>query len=60
MIIGHGKVKAGKFEVTDTENKTNEYKAENIIIATGARSRELPNLKQNGTNVIGYREAMTF
>ena len=61
VIIGHGKVKAGKIvEVTDSENKTNEYKAENIIIATGARSRELPNLKQNGTNVIGYREAMTL
>ena len=61
VIIGHGKVKADKIvEVTDSENKTNEYKANNIIIATGARSRELPNLKQNGTNVIGYREAMTL
>ena len=37
-----------------------EYTAEHIILATGARSRELPNLKQDGKKVIGYREAMTL
>jgi len=31
-----------------------------IIIATGARSRELPNLPQDGKKVIGYREALTL
>ena len=36
------------------------YSANHIIIATGARSRELPNLKQDGKKVIGYREAMTL
>jgi len=53
-----------------TQNKTvkvigdnkeeHNYSAQHIIIATGARSRELPNLKQNGKNIIGYREAMNL
>jgi dihydrolipoamide dehydrogenase len=34
--------------------------AKHIILATGARSRELPNVKQDGKNIIGYREAMTL
>jgi len=42
----------------DGENKT--YTAKNIIIATGARSKELPNIPQDGKKVIGYREAMTL
>src|SRR5690606_32924109 len=37
-----------------------EYTAKHTILATGARSRELPNLKQDGKNVIGYREAMNL
>ena len=37
-----------------------EYSADHIIIATGARSRELPNLPQDGEKVIGYRKAMTL
>lgn len=61
VINGYGKVKAGKkIEVTDDKGKTTEYAAKNIIIATGARSRELPNLPQDGKKVIGYREAMTL
>ena len=60
-IQGFGKVKPGKkVEVTDTEGKVTEYEAANIILATGARSRELPNLKQDGKKIIGYREAMTL
>jgi len=60
-IQGFGKVKPGKkVDVTDAEGKTTEYTASNIIIATGARSRELPNLKQDGKKIIGYREAMTL
>ncbi|MEZ5083932.1 MAG: FAD-dependent oxidoreductase [Bacteroidales bacterium] len=46
-------------EVTDDKAKT-EYSANHIIIATGARSRELPNLKQDGKKIIGYREAMSL
>ncbi len=56
VINGFGKLKTGKkIEVDGTE-----YSADHIIIATGARSRELPSLKQDGKKVIGYREAMTL
>ncbi|WP_271781952.1 dihydrolipoyl dehydrogenase [Aquimarina algiphila] len=61
VINGFGKLKASnKIEVTDTDGKTSEYEAKHIVIATGARSRELPNLPQDGKKVIGYREAMTL
>ena len=56
VINGTGKVKAGKKVEVDGK----EYSADHIIIATGARSRELPNLKQDGKKVIGYREALTL
>jgi len=60
-IQGFGKLKPGKkVVVTDAEGKETEYSASHIIIATGARSRELPNLKQDGKKIIGYREAMTL
>lgn len=61
VINGFGKLKAGKkVDVTDAEGKVTEYNAKNIIIATGARSRELPNLPQDGIKIIGYRKAMTL
>tara|TARA_R100000935_G_scaffold54444_1_gene83283 strand:+ start:369 stop:1760 length:1392 start_codon:yes stop_codon:yes gene_type:complete len=61
VIEGFGKLKSGKkVEVTDKDNKKKEVEADHIIISTGARSRELPNLKQDGKKVIGYREAMTL
>lgn len=61
VIDGFGKIKTGKkVDVTDTDGKVTEYSANNIIIATGARSRELPNLPQDGKKVIGYRQAMTL
>ena len=44
----------------DNEGKTTVFDANHIMIATGARSRELPNLKQDGKKVIGYREAMVL
>ncbi len=60
-ISGFGAVKPGKIvEVTDANGLKTEYTASHIIIATGARSRELPNLKQDGKKIIGYREAMTL
>jgi dihydrolipoamide dehydrogenase len=60
-INGFGRL-AGKntVEVTDQEGKKKNYSSQNIIIATGARSKELPNLKQDGKKIIGYREAMTL
>lgn len=61
VIDGFGKVKPGKkVDVTDKEGKVTEISADHIIIATGARSRELPNLPQDGKKVIGYRQAMTL
>lgn len=56
VINGFGKIKPGKKVEVDGK----EYTADHIIIATGARSRELPNLKQDGKKVIGYREAMSL
>ncbi|GFD76677.1 dihydrolipoyl dehydrogenase [Tenacibaculum sp. ZH5_bin.1] len=61
IIDGFGKVKPGKkVDVTDKDGKVTEYSADHIIIATGARSRELPSLPQDGKKVIGYREAMSL
>ncbi|NJY63220.1 dihydrolipoyl dehydrogenase [Salinimicrobium sp. CDJ15-81-2] len=61
VINGFGKLKQGKkVEVTDKDDKKTEYSADHIIIATGARSRELPNLPQDGKKVIGYRQAMSL
>ena len=61
VIMGTAKVQKGKkVSVTDAEGKTTEYSANHIIIATGARSRELPNLPQDGKKVIGYRQAMVL
>ncbi|MBC7494826.1 MAG: FAD-dependent oxidoreductase, partial [Flavobacterium sp.] len=61
VIIGFGKLKAGKkIDVTAADGQVTEYSADHIIIATGARSRELPNLPQDGVKVIGYRQAMTL
>lgn len=61
VIFGTAKIKAGKkVDVTDKEGAKKEYSASHIILATGARSRELPNLPQDGKKVIGYREAMTL
>ncbi len=60
-IAGTAKLRPGKvLEVTDSEGAIKEYNASHIIIATGARSRQLPNLKQDGVKIIGYREAMTL
>ncbi|WP_452228382.1 MULTISPECIES: dihydrolipoyl dehydrogenase [unclassified Lacinutrix] len=56
VIEGFGKLKTGK--KVDVDGK--EYAADHIIIATGARSRELPSLPQDGKKVIGYREAMVL
>lgn len=61
VIKGTATVQKGKkISVKDTEGKTTEYSADHIIIATGARSRELPNLPQDGKKVIGYRQALTL
>jgi dihydrolipoamide dehydrogenase len=60
-INGFGKLKAGKqVEVTDDKGTKTVYSADHIILATGARSRELPNLKIDNDKIIGYRKAMVL
>jgi dihydrolipoamide dehydrogenase len=60
-LKGRGVLKPGKkVEVTDEQNKKTVYDAGHIIVATGCRSRELPNIKQDGKKIIGYREAMVL
>jgi dihydrolipoamide dehydrogenase len=56
VISGYGTLKPGK--KVDVDGTL--YSADHIIVATGARSRALPNLPQDGKKVIGYREAMTL
>jgi dihydrolipoyl dehydrogenase len=61
VVMGYGKLKAkGQLEVTGADGKTQIVEGKHIIVATGARSKELPNLKQDGKKVIGYREAMVL
>jgi dihydrolipoamide dehydrogenase len=61
QIEGHGKLKkGGKVEVTDASGKKTDYDAKHIILATGARSRELPALKIDNKKIIGYRDAMVL
>ncbi len=61
QIKGFGKLAKGKkVEVTDEAGKKTVYEAKNIILATGARSRELPNLPIDGKKIIGYRQAMVL
>ena len=61
VISGAAKVKPGrKVDVTANDGSVTEYSANHIIIATGARSRQLPNMPQDGVKIIGYREAMNL
>ncbi len=62
VIKGSGKIKAGKkVDVTAEDGTVTEYTADKaLILATGARSRKLPNIPQDGEKIIGYREAMTL
>jgi len=62
VLKGYGKILAGKkVEVTAEDGKKETYSAsKGVVIATGAKSRQLPNLPQDGEKIIGYREAMTL
>ncbi|MCK4662102.1 MAG: dihydrolipoyl dehydrogenase [Bacteroidales bacterium] len=60
-INGFGKLIDNKIvEVTDDNGNKSNINAEHIIIATGARSKELPGIKKDGEKIIGYREALTL
>jgi len=60
VFNGFGKLTDNKTVTVTNNNDESLIHAEKIIISTGSRSRELPNLKQDGKNIIGYREAMTL
>ncbi len=60
-LVGHGTLKKGKkVEVKDQEGKITTFDADHVILATGGRARELPNLPIDGHKVIEYRKAMTM
>ena len=61
VIMGYGKIQSkGKIEVTAADNTKQIVEAKYIVIATGSRGRQLPNLPIDGKKVIGYREAMVL
>lgn len=61
VIMGNGKaLKNKKVEVTAADGKVTVYDAKNIMIATGARARALPNIPIDGVKVIDYRKAMSL
>jgi dihydrolipoamide dehydrogenase len=61
VIRGSGKLAGkGSVAVTDAEGKTSTVTAANIILATGARSRQLPHLPIDGKKIIGYRQALAL
>lgn len=61
VIMGTGRLVRGKkVEVADADGKTKTYDAKHIMLATGARAKELPNLKIDDKKIIGYRRAMTL
>ena len=61
VIVGTGKVMPDhKVAVIDGEGNVTEYEAQHIVIATGARSKVMPSMPQDGKHIIGYREAMTL
>jgi len=60
-LMGHGRLLSKEsVEVTDADGKKQIYTARHIMLATGARARELPNIKIDGEKIIGYRKAMTL
>ena len=60
VIEGFGKLKKENVVSVTSDAKTTDYTAEHIIIATGARSRVLPNIPQDGKKVLGYRDALVL
>ena len=60
VINGFGKLKKENVVSVTTDAKTTDYSAKHIIIATGARSRVLPNIPQDGKKILGYRDALVL
>ena len=60
VINGFGKLKKENIVSVTFDAKTTDYSAKHIIIATGARSRVLPNIPQDGKKILGYRDALVL
>ncbi|MAR21804.1 MAG: dihydrolipoyl dehydrogenase [Flavobacteriales bacterium] len=60
VISGFGKLKKENIVSVTSDAKTTDYSAKHIIIATGARSRVLPNIPQDGKKILGYRDALVL
>lgn len=61
MINGFGSLTAEKkVKVVDSDGNISEHEADHIILATGARVKELPNLPIDGKKIIGYRQALVL
>ena len=60
VINGFGKLKKENIVSVTSDAKTTDYSAKHIIIATGARSRVLPNIPQDGKKILGYRDALVL
>ena len=60
VIMGYGKLKSGKKVEVEADGKKTEYSADSIILATGGRAKELPNLPIDGKKIIEYRKAMSL
>lgn len=61
VLNGHGKLTSGKkVEVTAEDGSKKEYDAKHIILATGGRAKQLPNLPIDGKKIIEYRKAMSL
>ena len=61
VIMGFGKLNNKKeVEVTGADGKSTTHQAKHIVLATGGRARQLPNLPIDGKKIIGYREAMNL
>ena len=60
VIKGHATINSDKTITIQDKKDSYIISGSHVIIATGARSREINSLIQNGKNIIGYREAMTL
>jgi dihydrolipoamide dehydrogenase len=60
VYSGFGKLNSDKTITVTNDEKTINVSAEHIIIATGARSRDIDSLKKDGEKIIGYRKAMVL
>lgn len=61
IINGFGSLTAEKkVKVVDSDGNISEHEADHIILATGARVKELPNLPIDGKKIIGYRQALVL